>query len=328
MIEEPIERCNATDLPKGECAGACCRPDLKAFRPIPEVWMRVTEPAGRPVVPSAADVADGNVHALFHVVSGRTGRPEVVDMVRELCETSSHLVRLEQPSQIQAPVPRKSKGRARRRKAGRSASKAPRYHRTVEPPLLEQLYQSVAPSSSAEAGTSRPASSRPGARIDAIDTANRIDSRVGAWLGHLDATPPAGQPAVRRTLTESELRMLDSIERLRHLASLLPGLERCGRRTPERDKQKQIVCCEAHVLENDIHHWWKWARVVTGWDTPAWQPDNTCPLCGVRGTLRIRFEDQLATCINDACRETWDSFTIGLLAAHIRTENNDTEEAS
>ena len=308
MTNQPIERCNATDLPKGECAGACCRPDLASYQPVPEVWMRVTEPAGRPVVPSAADVADGNVHALFQVVSGRTTRPDVSDMVRELCEPSSHLVRLEQPRQ-QAPAPRKSKGRARRRKAGRAAGQAPRYHRTVEPPLLVQLYQSVEPSSSAEAGTARPASSRPAARLDAIDTANRIDQRVGAWLTHLEVVA-AGQ---------------DSIGRLRFLASLLPSLDACGKRSPQRDDQGHVTCCEAHVLESDIGRWWKWARVVTGWDTPAWQPDNTCPLCGVRGSLRIRFEDQLATCVNDACRETWDSFTIGLLAAHIRTENNDHE---
>ena len=321
-------RCDKTGLVLGECAERCCRPDLAHYQPVPEVWMRVTEPAGRPVVPSAADVADGNVHALFQVVSGRTTRPDVSDMVRELCEPSSHLVRLEQPKQ-QAPAPRKSKGRARRRKAGRAAGQAPRYHRTVEPPLLVQLYQSVEPSSSAEAGTSRPASSRPAARLDAIDTANRIDNSVDVWLNRLDITSvrvdrgrPAGEP-----LTEAELKLQDSIARLRHLASLGPSLEFCGWPAPHaRDPDTgRPRCCVSHELEADITKWWTWARVVTGWDTPAWQPANTCPLCGTRGTLRVRLDEQRATCVNDACRETWDSFTIGLLAAHIRTENNDHE---
>lgn len=274
--------------------------------------MRVTEPAGRPVVPSRADVAEGNVHALLQVVSGRTARPDVVEMVRELCEPSAHLVRydVDQGPPV-APV-RKSKGKRRRSKAGRSAGRAPKYHRTVEPPLLVQLYESIEPSSSVEAGAARPASSRPAARLDAIDTANRIDSWVAAWLDHLGKKAPA-----------------DSIERLRLLGSLLPSVDHCTHRTPVRDPDtSEIVCCTAHNLEHDIGRWWTWARVVTGWDTPAWQPDNTCPLCGVRGTLRVRLDEQRGTCVNDACRETWDQSTIGLLAEHIRRENNDTEETA
>jgi hypothetical protein len=323
-------RCELTQLPLAECAGACCRPDLKAFQPIPEVWMRVTEPAGRPVVPSSADVADGNVHALLQVVSGRTARPDVVEMVRELCEPSAHQVRYEVDQVAQLPV-RRSKGKARRRKAGRGAMKAPRYHRNVFPPLFEQLYASIEQSGSAEAGVSRPASSRPTARLDAIDTANRIDTQVDVWLNRLDVTAVRidhGRPA-GTALTESEVKLQESIGRLRHLASLGPSLKFCGRPSPVRAPvSREVTCCACHELEVDISKWWTWARVVTGWDTPAWQPANTCPLCGLRGSIRIRLEEQRATCINDACRETWDNATIGLLAEHIRRENNDTEESA
>lgn len=298
-------RCKTTDMELGSCAGACCRPDLKQYQPIPEVWMRVTEPAGRPVVPSRADIAAGNVHALLQVVTGRAGRPEVADMVRELCESSAHQTRydLEQAPNV-VPV-RRGK---RKQKPGRKY--APRYHRTVEPPLLVQLRESVSPSSSAEAGASRPASSRPAARLDAIDTANRIDHQASTWLSSVVVVG------------------LDSIGRVRRAASLLPGLENCNRNRPARDAQNQIVCCKAHQLEHDITRWWTWARVVTGWDAPAWQPDSTCPLCGTRGSIRIRLDLGRATCINDQCRETWDDTNLGLLAEHIRRENNDTEEAS
>lgn len=306
-------RCEHTGLVLGECAERCCRPDLAQYQPVPEVWMRVTEPAGRPVIPSQQDVADGNVHALLQVVSGRTARPDVVEMVRELCEPSAHLVRYDVDQAPQPiPVRRKSKGKQRRAKAGRSAGRAPKYHRTVEPPLLVQLYESVEPSGSAEAGAARPASSRPAARLDAIDTANRIDAWVATWLEYLGKRAPA-----------------DSVARLRLLGSLLPSVDRCTHRSAVRDPETgEIVCCTAHNLESDIGRWWTWARVVTGWDTPAWQPANTCPLCGTRGTLRVRLDEQRATCINDACRGTWDTATIGLLAEHIRRENNDTEESA
>jgi hypothetical protein len=249
-------------------------------------------------------------------------RPDVLDMVRELCEPTTHMVRyaVEQPDTPGQPP--RSKGRTRRKKAGRAAGRAPRYHRTVAPPLLEQLWQSIEPSGSAEAGVARPAASKPAARLDAIDTAQRIDAQVGAWLDLLDSAPARAKAT---GLTESELRLLESVNRLRHLASLIPGLDHCGNR-PTYDQQGPI-CCNPHEIEHHIHRWWTWARVVTGWDTPAWQPANTCPLCGTRSSLRVRLDDQRATCINDACRETWGPDTIGLLAEHIRRENNDTEVA-
>lgn len=287
-------RCEITQMPLGECAGACCRPDLKQYKPVAEVWMRVTEAAPtRPVVPTRHDIRANNIHALFQVVGGRRGKPDVVDMVRELCEPSSH-------REFYRPE----------RGAKKSDRGQHRYHVTVTPPLLAQLYLSVAPLGSVEAGAVTPATSRPAARIDAIDTANRIDDEATRWLEQLDAVAVA------------------PLDRIRKLGSLVPSLERCHRRHPFRNDAGTVTCCTAHQLEAALGRWWTWARVVTGWDMPAWQPDNTCPLCGVRGSIRVRVVEQLASCVNDACRESWDDTTIGLLADHIRHENREDEEAS
>lgn len=295
-------RCEISQLPLGECAGSCCRPDLRQFQPVPEVWMRVTEAApARPVIPAADDIRRNNIHALFQAIGtrgfggdGRLLKPNVSDMVRELCEPAQH-------REFYRP---EAAGKKSIRKI------RPRYHVTTSPPLLVQLYESVAASPSAEAGAARPASSRAAANVDAIDMAVRIDSEAGWWLEQLDADDPR-----------------KPISRVRRLGSLIPSLERCHRRNPLRDHGK-VICCTAHEVEAQIARWWTWARVGTGWDLPAWEPDNTCPLCGVRGALRVRLVEKLATCINDACRETWDDSTIGLLADHIRAENHEDEEAS
>lgn len=292
-------RCEISGLVLSACAGSCCRPDLKQYQPVPEVWMRVTEAAPtRPLIPTAEDVQAGNVHALFQVIGGRLGRPEPVDMVRELCEDTAHRERY-QPEVD--PAKKAIKHRM------------PKYHVTQVPPLLVQLDESVEKSGSAEAGTSRPASSRPAGRIVAIDTAYRIEVDASRWL---------------RVLGQDDVAT-DAIALVRRLASLLPSIERCHRRHALRDKKtRQVICCTAHQVEADIGRWWTWSRVVTGWDLPAWEPDNTCPLCGVRGSVRIRLVEKLATCTNDQCRETWDDTTIGLLADHIRAENHEDEEAS
>jgi len=185
----------------------------------------------------------------------------------------------------------------------------PRYHTTTSPPLLVQLDDAIEPKPSVDTGTPRPATSRPSASIEAIDTANLIDHEAAQWLRHLGQDDPG-----------------NAITCVRQVGALAISQDHCGRRTPHRDGRGKVTCCTAHRIEADIRRWWNWARIVTRWDLPAWSPDNTCPLCGSRGTLRIRLVEKLATCID--CRETWDDTTIGLLADHIRTENGELGQAS
>lgn len=186
----------------------------------------------------------------------------------------------------------------------------PRHHVTTNPPLLVQLSAASTPKASVESGTSRPAASKPSAAIEAIDTLLRIDHYAAAWLRSLGEDDPGN--------------VIQCVVRLGALAAQ----DHCIRSTPRRNEIGWVVCCRYHQIEADVRRWWTWARVVTRWDLPPWQPDNTCPLCGNRGTLRVRIAERLAMCSEDACRETWDETTIGLLADHIRAENHDTEVAS
>ena len=75
---------------------------------------------------------------------------------------------------------------------------------------------------------------------------------------------------------------------------------------------------EMRALDSDVRLWLVWCRVLTGWDTPAWQPNAKCPVCGIRGTLRIRLDRHTACCIESSCRAAWDEDTIEYLATHVR----------
>lgn len=216
----------------------------------------------------------------------RPRRLELIDLIRELTQTTNH---------------RELYIRKR----------APRYHVTSNPPLLVQLKAAATPNPAVEAGTTRPAASKPSAAIDCIDTLNRITQQATTWLQELHHPNPNN---VIRTITQ--------------LGALAPNVDHCGRRTPRRDPDHQVRCCTNHRIEADTRRWWTWARIATRWDLPPWQPHNTCPYCGTLGALRIRLADQIATCTNDDCRMAWDETTIGLLAVHIRTENHDYTEAS
>lgn len=161
-------------------------------------------------------------------------------------------------------------------------------HRTTSPALLVQLWGAVEQSGSAEGGQ-RVFASKPSARLDAIDAALDVEKGVFGWLTRLGERPDT---------------MRDIIAGLRHIGSLAIS------------KPKPVH----NEIEADVRSWWVRASVLTGWESPAFQPNNTCPMCGTRGSLRIRLAAHTAVCVS--CRETWDPVVIGLLAEHIRREND------
>ncbi len=163
-------------------------------------------------------------------------------------------------------------------------------HSTLVPSLLHQL-EHAAPSGR---GADRSAGfgSRPAALLEALDTLVRIDLDASRWLRvdfHLD-DPGSTSECV----------------------SLLGGLY------PSLDEAVQ------GELVRDVRSWWTQARVVAGWDVSPFRPDNTCPHCSKRGTLRLRvFDAYDASGFCVECRTSWAPAAIGLLAEHIRAENHE-----
>lgn len=168
-----------------------------------------------------------------------------------------------------------------------------RDHITRVPPLLTQL-EHASPSGEGEDRSSGGYESRPTARLEALDTLVWIDREASAWVRELGWDDPSSTAAC-----------------VQLLGGLMAGMDRCDHRRPR--------CCPAHALEGDVRRWWAQARIVAGWDSPAWRPDATCPICAVRGSLRIRLSAKAGLCVD--CRETWGPDTIGLLADHIRAES-------
>lgn len=167
-------------------------------------------------------------------------------------------------------------------------------HRTRVPALLAQLIANDTPSAAAEEGPRPGFASKPAARLEAIDLAIRIDLAAARWV---------------RDLGEDDDR-LDTAATVLQLHGLAASADPAQRRE----------------IEHDVRRWWIAARIVTGWDTAAWTPDNTCPVCAQRGTLRVRLADRMGMCTHEDCRSVWDESTIGVLADHIRLES-DAEKA-
>jgi hypothetical protein len=107
--------------------------------------------------------------------------------------------------------------------------------------------------------------------------------------------------------------------------ALARGVSVCLASSAEREKpvieDRMAVCCDVHRIERDMRRWWTQARLVSGWDQAAWAPNNTCPVCDERRSLRIHAHDKAAFCTS--CRETWGPGSIGILAEHVRAENGD-----
>ena len=182
---------------------------------------------------------------------------------------------------------------------------APRDHHVRVPSLLTQLANNDTPSTAAEDGPRAGYASKPAARLEAIATLTDIDLAVNRWIVDI-----GDQPA-----------HLDTVRALQQLHGLVASADDVTRQE----------------LTRDVRRWWTRARIVTGWDSPAWEPDNTCPSCGERGTLRIRLAEHIGMCTyrgnthdggrREACGATWSPETIGLLADHIRLESEQERKA-
>lgn len=176
-----------------------------------------------------------------------------------------------------------------------------RDHVTKVPPLIDQL-QHASPSGEG-LGRGGGYESRPVARVEALDVLTWIDDEAARWVRRLGEDDPG---FTGRCVTL--------------LGSLLPAQRHCGQRRP-----KSPGCCTRHSIEADVRRWWTQARIVTGWDTAPWRPDNTCPHCGKRGGLRIRLEQRVGMCVE--CRESWDPSSYQQLGEHIRAESETARRA-
>ena len=163
-------------------------------------------------------------------------------------------------------------------------------HITVSAPLILQLQHAAATSRGMDNGN-RVFGSSPSAALDALALAMDIENNV--------------HRALRRDhgIVNSYDDYPETISAVRHLGSLTVD--------PKSDNARMI------------RSWWAGARVITGWDRAAFKPNNTCPLCGMRGSLRIKYPTGF--CVE--CREHWDEETIGLLVEHIRAENHEDDES-
>lgn len=171
------------------------------------------------------------------------------------------------------------------------------HHVTQQPSLLDQVRGTAGTrGQGGEVGAMTPGS-KPAANIDALDCASRIDKGAHDRLAELEVPKPPR----------------DTVAAIRLLHGLSADVDRCT-----AFGARDATCCPYHAIESDMRGWWASARVLTGWDTSAQRLHGTCPLCGVLGSVRVRFSSSVATCTE--CYETWDHESIGLLADHMRLE--------
>lgn len=194
-------------------------------------------------------------------------------------------------------------------------------HITHVPALVLQLLNAQPAGSGEMSGAT--ATSRPAAHIESLDTLMLIDDEAARWVRKLGEDDPGDK--IDHT-TGLPISGSGTIRCLRKLAGLWPNIAHCTRTHGAKPSEKNhhTWCCTRHQLDNDIRRWWRQARIISGWDTAAYRPWATCPICEHRGGLRINLQLQSAFCVE--CRETWDPTTIGILAQHIRTENGSDDD--
>lgn len=227
-------------------------------------------------------------------------QPDIHDMVRELTTKHTH----SEPYTVDEDGERWTKR-----------------HPTTVPALVHQLL-GAAPSGSKTESGSTTGKSKPAARIEAIDTLMLIDDEAARWirvLGHDDPGDTFDHA------TERGIPGSGTIACLNMLHGLHASVDHCEREHGRRDDYG-AWCCTAHHIEHDLRRWWHQARIITGWDLPAYRPYNSCPVCERRGGLRINITINAGLCVE--CRSIWEESgtPLGLLAEHIRAENGEDEQ--
>lgn len=285
-MTQPVPRCDWSDLPNRECVH--CHPEQRPAKPVTESEERerLRREAVLALVPGMRVV-----FPIAHQPATPDEAPHahLHDVDREsFREADLHdiVVALVEPTRHRQPYTvRNDEG-----------IWVTRRWETSSPALLDQLGSAVEQSSSSKEGPRPGFGSKPSARIDAIDALQRITREAESWLRRLDLQIPY----VPGPYGTSSVNLHAAIRRT--AANVLVGQDR-------------------NALQRDVRSWWILARIVTGWDAPAWRPRNTCPICEAAGGLRIRFDVSIAICLD--CDSEWDAQTIGLLADHIKTENDD-----
>lgn len=159
-------------------------------------------------------------------------------------------------------------------------------HVTQQPSLLDQLRAGGA--AMAGEGGSRGFESRPPFALDCFDRLLAIEAGSAWWV----SVVLGGK---LREHAEGNLRAM-----VGHAPSLL-------------------LDADLADLAHDVHRWYGWAVVLTGWRIPPFRPRASCPVCSAkRGTLRVRPDERTAACLH--CGSVWDPATFGILVDHIRSE--------
>lgn len=283
-------RCTWSDLPEDQCDHCGAHPGSTI----------VLEPP-RAMTPTVTAAALRQPRHLPVLGSGDYGHePDFQDMVDELTRAHTHRERYNQD------------------RAGENWNG---HHVTEVPSLVHQLLGATPSSSGTEHG-SAPVS-KPNARIEAIDTLMLIDDEAERWLARLGADVPGDQIDPR---TDRPIPGSGTIAALRRAASHHRSVNHCGRERPHypTGNTGRPDCCHRHQLHHDVRRWWRQARVISGWDSPAWRPRNTCPVCEQTQSLRINLVEQTGLCIE--CRSIWGPDEIGVLAEWIRAENAEDDE--
>lgn len=164
-----------------------------------------------------------------------------------------------------------------------------RWHVTVQPGLLAQLYQSVMPvSSSAEPHAGGVPGSRPPLAVEALSRHDEIAMAVLRWCTSLRLAT--------RVSVESNVRQLAAAA-------------------------QAFDDDDAKVLLSEMRQWRRWCAVLTGWESLYRPAGVACPIdsCGKTNTLRVNLTAKTAMC--QACASTWseDDGGIGVLASYIQT---------
>lgn len=166
--------------------------------------------------------------------------------------------------------------------------------RVTLPSLLEQLAESLPPAGGNGEGRSSGASeSCLPLQTEALDALIECDRTVDHWTNTLRLT--------RRRVLSSDVRQIGAVA---------ATLSEDDLADLAHDLRRLVTIC----------------ATITEWEEQPWRPNGLCPMCGRRGTLRVRTSSRTGYCV--ACGEHWTPDTIETLGEAVRLQGEPPSEFS
>lgn len=142
-------------------------------------------------------------------------------------------------------------------------------------------------------------------RVHTVRHPSLLDQLRNAGHGSTNLSDSDASRSIATSKPAAHLEALDVLNRIDQQSKALAITVEAGEHTNLEDRLRAISGQIGDEPHHKVRSWWAAARLTTHHDAPPIRPYGVpCPECSETGTLRIRLDEEIASCTD--CGMVWD----------------------